>query len=395
MTHRTRIRPNFAAWSLGSAVLQSEYDAFDAAQFSSPDFDAGGIWLPSGKIIIGGTSGLDVTAPFRSLGPSCYSASLQAQNWPERASVGASTPVNSDIALAWGPTNGVGSGSLLVAQSADPFLYSAEDGALWTSRGAQTNAKTTNPSIAFGLFGATPGFLFTWTASTGFFTTTDGITVNSTVTTVPANGVAAYSASLGMWVIAGDAGVIYTSPTAAAGTWTLRTTPAGWIAGCGGVKRVVFGGGLWVILPLASYGKCLTSPDGITWTERSLPATSTWTGLAYSATDALWMAVATSGGSATAISSDGITWAYAVSATGVGMSDLACINSTWVAPINGGSFGGITWTVDKGSTWQRIAVGNHRVATGGWKRILAADNRFIVSHITGAAVEFAMSVRSS
>src|SRR6478735_7107194 len=144
--------------------------------------------------------------------------------------------------------------------------------------------------VAYGKIGGTSGFIITQAAPVGLYTSTTGTSFGSVSATLPAHGVAAWSQSLGLWVIAGDSGAISTSPTGLAGTWTARTTPAGWVAGCGGAKRIVYNGAVFVVLPLGSYNKCLTSPDGATWTERSLGFTATWTGLAYSAYDGIWMA---------------------------------------------------------------------------------------------------------
>jgi len=399
MAHRTRLRANMAAWALNSAVLQSEFEAFDAAQFSSPDFDAGGIWLPSGKILIGGTQGIDMLAPFRSLGTSCFLAATQAQNWPERASyhnAGDHASPNMNLGFAWSPD--IVSGGRYVAinpsNSAGCNSQSSEDGTQWSFGGLLSAAAETNPCVAAGRInaGSVPGFVMTWTNPTGLYTSLNGLAWGTVSATLPANGVAVYSPTLGLWVIAGDAGVLYTSPTTLAGSWTARTTPAGWQAGCGGVKRAVFANGLFVILPLAAYGKVLTSPDGVTWTEHAIGSTQVWTGIAYSAADGLWMLIA--GSTAIATSPDTITWTVFNHSLALA-NDLTVINSLWVATtLNGGS-GGVIWSVDKGANWQGVAVGNHRVATAGWKRIVAADNRFAAIHTDGASVEVALSLRSS
>jgi len=155
------------------------------------------------------------------------------------------------------------------------------------------------------------------------------------------------------------------------------------------VKRAVWNGSLFVLLPVSNYNKFLTSPDGITWTERTV-ATATWVGLAYSSYDGMWLAI---GAGAGAFSSpDGITWSFVTNALAT-PNDLAVNGPLWVFPTNNGSFGGIAYSINKGATWNYVAVGDHSIATGGWKRILAADGRFIVAHDNGTSIEFALSLR--
>lgn len=321
----------------------------------------------------------------------------QVINWPERASfhnAGDSALPNLDLDMAFAPTLGVNQGGRFVlinpGNVAGMNTWSSDDGNQWEFSALASAAHT---SVAYGLVGGVPGFVMTYAGGVGLYTSTTGLSWSTLAATVPAHGVACYSPTLTLWVIAGDSGQIYTSPTALAGTWTARTTPAGWIAGSGGVKRAVFANGLFVILPLGSYNKCLTSANGISWTERTLPATLSWTGLAWSDHDQLW--IAGSSFTPAASSPDGLTWTAVGAPTWAGSNDLACLGPVWVSVSGAGYYGGISWSVDRGVTWQRVAVGNHRVATAGWNRILAADNRFLVTHTDGAAVEVALSLRSA
>jgi hypothetical protein len=329
----------------------------------------------------------------------------QALNWPERSSykptlgTGGST---SPVGLGYAPDLGVGGGGLWVSQDTANNIATSEDGILWTDRGANSACSFTNPWIAYGKINGASGFLMSQNGNPAvYITSTDGITW-STISTaaVPANPVSAWSQSLGLWVMAGNAGAISTSPTALANTWTARTTPAGWVSGSGGAKRIVWNGSLFVVLPTAfpgGYTKCLSSPDGVNWTERNLGTNQIWVGLAYSAIEGLWMAVADSG--AVVKSVDGLTWTIVTNmpgtgAPGYGVKDLAVLGSLWVAPTRFAANGGITYSTDAGATWASVAVGNHRVATQGWTRILAGDDRFAVAHCDGGALEFAFSQRA-
>jgi len=323
---------------------------------------------------------------------------IRARNWPERArfhDAGDSTAPNGAMGIAWAPDLGPANGGgrfVLVAPSntAGMQLWSSEDGTEFNYEGLLSAAHS---CAAYGKIGGVSGFLITREAPTGLYTSTTGTSFGAVLATVPAHGVAAYSASLGLWVIAGDSGAIATSPTAS--TWTARSAPANWIANSGGCKRIIWTGTHFVILPVAGYNKCLESPDGVTWTERTLPAVALWTGLAYSDTDSIVMACA-SNFSAVATSVDGgVTWTTAASVNIFVGNDLAVLGSLWVMPTVIANGGGIVWSIDKVASWNRgPAVGDHRTATAGWNRILAADGRFVVAHATGAVCELALSVRS-
>jgi hypothetical protein len=57
MAHNARIR---AVWNNGTALLNTELDAFDAAQFAAVNGDGGGTYAPAAQLIIGG-SGVSLT----------------------------------------------------------------------------------------------------------------------------------------------------------------------------------------------------------------------------------------------------------------------------------------------------------------------------------------------
>lgn len=346
---------------------------------------------------VGGSQYLDALIAAADKRSRLGSFKSQALNWPERSSFSDidSPGANGVMGLAWAPTLGYGGGGLWVAQTNGLKIWTSDDGMFWADRGLVSSASFTNPCIAYGQINGAAGFLLCQNGNPAFYyTSIDGITWSGISTTaVPANPVAAYSTSLGLWVMAGNAGVIYTSPTALANTWTARTTPAGWIAGCGGTKRIVWNGSLFVILPLASYNKCLTSNDGVTWTERTLPSSLLWTGLAWSDYDQLW--IASSNSMTIAASLDGITWAGFNTAAAA--NDLAVNGPVWVMTLAAGALGGVAWSIDRGASWLVLSVGNHRVATAGWNRIVAGDKRFMVSHmasLSGSNVEFALSQRA-
>ena len=320
----------------------------------------------------------------------------QALNW-ERSSVADTSAVDSYIPVAYAPpgTLGYGNSGLIVVTTGSTTSKFSDDGTVWGS-GLSFGGDLlgTAADVAYGLVGGVPGFLVTSSVNGEIDKSADGSTWLSTTGGVGTKAVLCYApAPLNLWVAAGDAGTIHTSSDG--NTWTARTTPGAWVSNSGGAKRIVWNGSLFVVLPTASpggYTKCLTSSDGITWTERNLGTNQLWVGLAYSAVESKWMAVADSG--AVVTSPDGITWNVIGSGPGYGMKDLAVLGSLWVAPTRLAVFGGVTFSLDNGATWTTVRVGNHRVATDGWSRIIAADKRFVLVHATGTALEFALSERA-
>lgn len=405
MAHNTRIRPNLAAWALNSAVLSAEYDALDAAQFADINGDAGGIWLPAAPIVIGGAGIQTVgTGPHGAYGVRGFNASLQAQNWPERNTLGSQSGLtaNADIPFAFAQSS-PGSGRYIAALS-NQTPYNSEDGATWLPCGSTSGITTSAYSgIASGTVGGAAASFMLCFANDDIATSTDfAVTWVSQSGRCP-QGVPCYSPQLGLWVIAGNTGGagastgIDTSPTGLTGTWTQRTVPAGWTASFGGVKRIVWNGSLFVVLPKGSYNKVLTSPDGVTWTEHAIGVTGTWTGLAYGSYDGLWLMTGGTGSFAGVVyqSSDGITWGPRNSFA-YGLNDIAVNQSLWVVPTASGVNGGLIWSVDKGLNFQNANIGTHTLTTlHGYPRVVAADNRFVMLRTGPTTLESVLSLRSN
>jgi hypothetical protein len=147
-------------------------------------------------------------------------------------------------------------------------------------------------------------------------------------------------------------------------TWTQRTMPvsARWWS-------VVYGGGLFLAVAshnsaLVAANICATSPDGITWTQRTLSASIVWTGCAYGN----GMFVVSGGGSVLSTtfstSYDGVTWtsrtvpsAYWTGVTHNG-SIFCAISGGAASTVAATSPDGITWTartLPVSTTWSSIA----------------------------------------
>jgi hypothetical protein len=106
-----------------------------------------------------------------------------------------------------------------------------------------------------------------------------------------------------LYVAAGDAGALYTSPDGI--TWTSRTSGFG----ANNIRSIGFGNGLWVAV--GENGTLTTSSDGITWTARTANmSTNIIECVVYD--NSIWVAVGRGGGTTNTggitYSTDGLTW---------------------------------------------------------------------------------------
>lgn len=148
-------------------------------------------------------------------------------------------------------------------------------------------------------------------------------------------------------------------------TWTQRTLPNSL------ARRACATNGLIIVVTAnSSSNKVITSSDAITWTERTMPATKTWSAVCWSNQQQKFIALS-SDGLAGAISDDGVTWtALPVGANIVlttSSSRLMAVGRVWV--VSGTSAGlpngsslvneGTMYSIDNGATWRNgIAFDN-------------------------------------
>ena len=146
-------------------------------------------------------------------------------------------------------------------------------------------------------------------------------------------------------------------------TWTARSATEAnfW-------SSVTFGNGTFVAVSTSGTNRVMTSTDGITWTARSVPA-STWTSVTYG--NGLFVAVAGSGTDRIMTSPDGVTWTPRGSSTD-SWSGITYGNSVFVAVGMGAtnrvmtSTDGITWTnrsiptSSSGAQWKSVTWGNNK-----------------------------------
>lgn len=276
-------------------------------------------------------------------------------------------------------------------------IYRSTTAATWTQiyGNPSDTAGTSYPAKLFGCQNANRLFTSTSGYTTQSATTTDN-GVTWVTTGLPSSaGHADWSAVVNnssTWVALASGTAtnqnVATSPDGI--TWTLRTSAipcAVWssIAWNGTIfcamqgaspTQLLLTGNINVTTGYAVTNQCMTSPDGITWTARTLPASLRWTGIAsngsiFVATHAGDYTTATAAGTATTCytSSDGITWTsrtipvagswYNVAWNGSVFCAVG-YNSTGVAVAT--SPDGITWTA-RTST---IAVGSSIIGLVGF-----------------------------
>ena len=95
--------------------------------------------------------------------------------------------------------------------------------------------------------------------------------------------------------------------------------------------NVTYGGSTFVAIASGT-NVSATSPDGITWTARTMPVSGAWTGIAYGS--GIFYAVTYDNTSIAASSPDGITWTSRTM-TSTFSTDVAFGNGKFVAVAGG------------------------------------------------------------
>jgi outer membrane protein OmpA-like peptidoglycan-associated protein len=152
-------------------------------------------------------------------------------------------------------------------------------------------------------------------------------------------------------------------------TWTNRSVPTGGIQQW---KSVTWGNNKFVAISDTGFNdRVMTSPDGVTWTYAQAIHNGNWSSIAYG--NNLFVATATSfggGGSSfdyVMTSSDGTTWTPRTAAVAVGWNAVVYGGGKFVAVSSSGSSrvmtstDGITWTghtAADASGWSSVTYGN-------------------------------------
>lgn len=140
-------------------------------------------------------------------------------------------------------------------------------------------------------------------------------------------------------------------------TWTTRTMPPNTEA----LQDIIFANGQFVAVSDDGPNRVYTSPDGINWTGHTVPENNGWNSITYGA--GLYVSVAGDGTNRVMTSPDGVTWTPR-SAPAEGWSDVAFGNGRFVSHALGGhamtSLDGINWTHHTGTLagGAKIVYGN-------------------------------------
>lgn len=194
----------------------------------------------------------------------------------------------------------------VISTNSSTASATSSNGTTWTARTSLGSAQNWS-GLAYGnsLFVATS----TNTSTTGAYSSDGGVTWTTFPLPVAGNWLSVVYGN-STWVsVSANSSVAATSPPAAT-AWSQRAMPvsANWVA-------VAYGAGLFVALSKTlSNGAIITatSPDGITWTQRSMPALATGNPSPNALTYANGLFVAVGYGdnsaAACATSLDGINW---------------------------------------------------------------------------------------
>jgi hypothetical protein len=201
------------------------------------------------------------------------------------------------------------------------------------------------------------------------------------LSTLSTNAMAYGAGVFVIWAYAGSTWSVYTSPDGV--TWTQRTNPLG--AGAYPAK-LAFGGGLFLVCTLTA---AYSSPDGVTWTARSHPMGSSaqeFNGLVWGGS--LWMATGRKDDAQyVATSPDGLTWTPKPNPGSSGWPAVAAYSPTLSRWYLSTSNWATAWISDNnGSTWQAATQPTGMTFTGivwGNGRFVAYSGGSVVTSTTG------------
>lgn len=253
-------------------------------------------------------------------------------------------------------------------------LYTSEDGEGWSTMGNVMNTAGKLCSVVTGLvsgvfvaatFPGAPGV---------YLQKLDNLGTNTWVTTDSSSGASATDAELRtcnfggsspLYVALMSGAFIKTSPDGT--TWTSRTVPAALAGITTGFSAAQSPTSMVAFARTANITSCMRTTNGTTWTAVSLGtligATDTVFGVAYGDSDGgnCYVAcVQTSTGSKFLRSTDdGLTWSLAGSFGSYLVTDIAASGTQWVAvtELAATRASRTLYSVDAGTTWRRVPAG--------------------------------------
>jgi len=151
-------------------------------------------------------------------------------------------------------------------------------------------------------------------------------------------------------------------------TWTARSVPAStWTS-------VTYGNGLFVAVAGFGTDRIMTSPDGVTWTPRG-SSTDSWSGITYG--NSVFVAVGMGATNRVMTSTDGITWtnrSIPTSSSGAQWKSVTWGNNKFVA-ISDTGFNDRVMTSPDGVTWTYAQA----IHNGNWSSIAYGNNLFVAT----------------
>lgn len=159
--------------------------------------------------------------------------------------------------------------------------------------------------------------------------------------------------------------VIFTIGNNAAGTtWTSITLPGPPPAV---YTDVTYGNGMFVAVAQSNTNFCATSPDGINWTQRTLPSTTDWFSVAYG--NGLFLAMSGNSNTFATTSPDGINWT----------ARTLPASSTWFSVYGGGTWVATRYNSNQVYTSPDAINWTARTApsTSFWRAISYGGGRFV------------------
>jgi hypothetical protein len=187
----------------------------------------------------------------------------------------------------------------------------------------------------------------------------------------------AYSSSLTLFAAVASSGEILTSPDGI--TWTQRVSPEKnkW-------NGIAFGNGVFVAVASTGTHRVMTSSDGITWILRNASQANSWNAVAYNAGagSPVFCAVASDGTNRVMTSPDGITWTNRTASTNNDYKAI-CANSAgrFVAIADQVAGASRSMTSTDGTTWTSVGA---LATVSTWTSIASDGTNFIAVASSGA-----------
>lgn len=250
-----------------------------------------------------------------------------------RASVALAANITLQGGLTWTANNMPATGNYAIAFGAGLFVavnsgsatyYTSPDGISWTTRTLPVSASWSDIKFANGYFLVLPN------VSGSVYYSTDGISWTAGAS-LPARAGSwlALGFGNGVWVAVGDnSATICATSSDNGATWTSQTYPTGLT-----YRAVAYGAGLFVAVGTSD--AVMTSPTGVTWTDRTGGGLgTTWQDLVFDGT-AFVATGGPSGNGSSMRSTNGTSWTQTVINPSANVTGVATDGASFIAVQNG------------------------------------------------------------